>query len=313
MFCCGTNVVFRRAALEQIGGFPQDSVTEDFELSIRLHEHGWRSRYVAGGARARARAGGHGVLRLPAAALGARLPVGAAARCCARGCRCGPKLHYALSASYFLTGFTVLAYMAFPVVRIVTGAQPLASTTADQFLAHFAPYFGLALLGVTFMGGGAYTFKAFALQTASFWIHVQAGFYALIGAPRHVRGHAEGGRPRAPAARRAGRRSSRSPRCSRPPCSGSAARPRPVHAQQRRVRRAARVRAARGRVAGAAAPGAPRRRPSALRARRASGRGAGRPCPRESARPPHARAGRRARGGARRRARRAVRRAADPR
>ena len=35
------------------------------------------------------------------------------------------KVQYALSASYFLTGWTVLLYMAFPVIRIVTGAQPV--------------------------------------------------------------------------------------------------------------------------------------------------------------------------------------------
>ena len=73
---------------------------------------------------------------------------------------------YALSASYFLSGWTVLIYMTFPVVRLLTGAQPLAATTADQFLGHFAPYFGLSLLAVTALGGGAYTFKAFALQAA---------------------------------------------------------------------------------------------------------------------------------------------------
>ena len=89
MFCCGTNVVFRRAALERVGGFPADSVTEDFELSIRLHERGWRSRYVPEVLAARPRAGGHGVVRQPAAALVARLPVGAARPCCARRCRCG--------------------------------------------------------------------------------------------------------------------------------------------------------------------------------------------------------------------------------
>ena len=51
MFCCGTNVVFRRAALESTSAAsPTDSVTEDFELSMRLHERGWRSRYVPRGA-----------------------------------------------------------------------------------------------------------------------------------------------------------------------------------------------------------------------------------------------------------------------
>ena len=71
--------------------------------------------------------------------------------------------------------------MSFPVVRLLTGAQPLAATSADQFLGHFAPYFGLSLLVVTVLGGGAYTFKAFALQAASFWIHVQSTILALLG------------------------------------------------------------------------------------------------------------------------------------
>ena len=46
VFCCGTNVLFRREAFESVGGFPTNSLTEDFELSIRLHEKGWKSVYV---------------------------------------------------------------------------------------------------------------------------------------------------------------------------------------------------------------------------------------------------------------------------
>jgi cellulose synthase (UDP-forming) len=180
MFCCGTNVVFRRAALEQVGGFPADSVTEDFELSIRLHEREWRSRYVpevlAHGLGPEDMASyvsqqqrwSRGCLSALPAVLRSSLPVRL-------------KLQYTLSASFFLSGWTVLIYMTFPVVRLLTGAQPLAATTADQFLGHFAPYFGLSLLAVTALGGGAYTFKAFALQAASFWIHVQSTVLTLLG------------------------------------------------------------------------------------------------------------------------------------
>ena len=46
VFCCGTNVLFRREAFESVGGFPTNSLTEDFELSIHLHEKGWSSVYV---------------------------------------------------------------------------------------------------------------------------------------------------------------------------------------------------------------------------------------------------------------------------
>jgi cellulose synthase (UDP-forming) len=179
MFCCGTNVLFRRAALEDAGGFPQDSVTEDFELSIRLHERGWCSRYVpevlAKGLGPEDMASyvsqqqrwSRGCLAALPAVWRSRMPFAL-------------KLQYALSASFVLTGWTVLVYMAFPVVRILTGAQPLAATTADQFLGHFAPYFGLSLLAVTVLGGGSYTFKAFALQAASFWIHVQSTVLTVL-------------------------------------------------------------------------------------------------------------------------------------
>jgi cellulose synthase/poly-beta-1,6-N-acetylglucosamine synthase-like glycosyltransferase len=180
MFCCGTNVVFRRAALLDVGGFPIESVTEDFELSIALHERGWRSRYVP-------EVLAHGLGPEDMASY-----VGQQQRW-SRGCLSALptvvrsslplrlKVQYLLSASFFLSGWTVLVYMTFPVVRLLTGAQPLASTTADQFLGHFAPYFGLSLLAVTVLGGGAYTFKAFALQAASFWIHVQSTVLTLLG------------------------------------------------------------------------------------------------------------------------------------
>jgi cellulose synthase (UDP-forming) len=180
MFCCGTNVVFRRAALEDVGGFPVDSVTEDFELSIQLHERGWRSRYVpevlAHGLGPEDMASyvsqqqrwSRGCLGALGAVLRSSLPV-------------RQKIQYLLSASFFLSGWTVLVYMSFPLVRLLTGAQPLAATTADQFLGHFAPYFGLSLLVVTVLGGGVYTFRAFALQAASFWIHVQSTVLTLLG------------------------------------------------------------------------------------------------------------------------------------
>jgi cellulose synthase (UDP-forming) len=182
MFCCGTNVLFRRAALEEAGGFPEDSLTEDFELSVDLHERGWRSVYVpevlARGlgpedvssyvSQQRRWAGGclAAIPRILRARLPARL-----------------RLHYLLSAMYFLTGWTVLVYMSLPVIRILTGGQPLAGASADQFLIHFAPYFGVALITVATAGAGAYTFAAFSLAVANFWVQVGASLAAAVGRP----------------------------------------------------------------------------------------------------------------------------------
>ncbi|MFO7986570.1 MAG: glycosyltransferase family 2 protein [Desulfatiglandaceae bacterium] len=46
MFCCGTNVIFRREALMDVGGFDEASVTEDFATSLKFHLKGWRSAYM---------------------------------------------------------------------------------------------------------------------------------------------------------------------------------------------------------------------------------------------------------------------------
>jgi cellulose synthase (UDP-forming) len=46
MFCCGTNVMFRREALVDVGGLDETSVTEDFATSIKLHLKGWHSLYI---------------------------------------------------------------------------------------------------------------------------------------------------------------------------------------------------------------------------------------------------------------------------
>jgi cellulose synthase/poly-beta-1,6-N-acetylglucosamine synthase-like glycosyltransferase len=44
--CVGTGVVYRRAALDSIGGIPTDTVTEDFHTSLKLHKAGYEVVYL---------------------------------------------------------------------------------------------------------------------------------------------------------------------------------------------------------------------------------------------------------------------------
>jgi cellulose synthase (UDP-forming) len=157
-------------------------VTEDFELSLRVHERGWRSVYfpevVACGLGPEDMASyvsqqqrwARGCLSAIPTVLRARLPWRL-------------KFQYLLSASYFLWGWTLLVYMSLPIIRILTGIQPIAAASSSDFLAHFAPYFGVALASVALAGRGTYTFAAFALASASFWVHVQASLRALLRRP----------------------------------------------------------------------------------------------------------------------------------
>lgn len=179
VFCCGTNVLFRRAALENVGGFPENSLTEDFELSIVMHEKGWHSAYVPD------------VLSRGLGPEDTASYVSQQQRW-ARGCLSGlpramraklpfkKKVQYLLSASYFLSGWTVLIYMSFPVITILTGDQPIAGINAPEFLLHFAPYFAVALTTAALAGAGAYTFSAFALAAANFWIHALATVFTVL-------------------------------------------------------------------------------------------------------------------------------------
>jgi len=182
MFCCGTNVVFRRSALEDVGGFPEVSVTEDFELSVRLHELGWASEYVP-----TVLASGLGPEDLASYVTQqhrwARGCVGAIPSVVRSRLPIRQKLQYLLSASYFLSGWTVAVYLALPVIRILTGVQPLSSNAADGFLAAFAPYFALAIATVASVGAGTYTFAAYSLATSTFWIHVHATCKAVFKRP----------------------------------------------------------------------------------------------------------------------------------
>jgi len=45
MFCCGTNVLVRKKVLEQVGGFDENSVTEDFSTSLKIHILNYKSIY----------------------------------------------------------------------------------------------------------------------------------------------------------------------------------------------------------------------------------------------------------------------------
>jgi cellulose synthase/poly-beta-1,6-N-acetylglucosamine synthase-like glycosyltransferase len=44
--CCGTNFVMRRVVLEEVGGWDENSVSEDLATSFLIHQRGWKSIYV---------------------------------------------------------------------------------------------------------------------------------------------------------------------------------------------------------------------------------------------------------------------------
>ena len=45
-FCCGTSSVMRWQAVQDVGGFPTESITEDFMMTLVLRDGGWGTAYL---------------------------------------------------------------------------------------------------------------------------------------------------------------------------------------------------------------------------------------------------------------------------
>jgi len=179
MFCCGTNFVFRRRALDEVGGFPEDSLTEDFELSMRLHERGWTSVYVPV-----VLAHGLGpedmVSYVSQQARWAQGCLSALPRILRHRLPWRVRAQYLLASSYFLSGWTVMVYMSLPVLKIFGHLQPIHQGSGGQFLVHFVPYFASCILTVAVASEGGYSFSAYALAAANFAVHVRAALRVVF-------------------------------------------------------------------------------------------------------------------------------------
>lgn len=152
-FICGTNVVIRAAALDEIGGLPQDSVTEDFAASIALHPK-WRSIYLS-----TVLATGLGPLDIPSylrqqgrwarGTLGVfrsnwrdiLLPK-------KHGLRLGQRAQYLLACTHYLCGLRDLVYMISPVLFVFTAIPAVRRATLGDYLWHFLPYIALGIAGM---------------------------------------------------------------------------------------------------------------------------------------------------------------------
>uniref|UniRef100_UPI003F497EB7 glycosyltransferase family 2 protein n=1 Tax=Nonomuraea bangladeshensis TaxID=404385 RepID=UPI003F497EB7 len=158
--CVGTNVVFRRAALEQVGGLYEGSMSEDVHTSLRLHALGWRSVFVG-------ETLAHGLpptswpayLRQQRRWARGALEILLSASLWRRGLLDGrQRLQYSLLATHYLASISALLMSVFPAVYLLvrespTSAHPgillglVASATVTTALAHRARGGGYGVAG----------------------------------------------------------------------------------------------------------------------------------------------------------------------
>lgn len=150
MFCCGTNFVMRREALESVGGFEEGSVTEDVATTLKLHGKGWKSvyfehAYVFG--MAPENLGAYFMQQNRWAMGSAQLFIKALGMFFRRPGSLAPLqwFEYFLSGSYYFIGWAYLILLSAPVMYILFGT-PSYFMDPSVFMVTFVPYFVLSIL-----------------------------------------------------------------------------------------------------------------------------------------------------------------------
>lgn len=149
MFCCGTNVVFRREALVSVGGMDELVVTEDFATSVRLHMSGWKSLYY-----------NHvGVFGMGPETLAAYFKqqgrwakgtIGVFRKIIANflshplRLKPGQWWEYFLSGTYYFVGIVFMTLMLCPVAYLLFNV-PSFFLHNEIYLSVFVPYFALSM------------------------------------------------------------------------------------------------------------------------------------------------------------------------
>lgn len=134
----GTGAILRRAAIEEMGGFPTDSVVEDMLTGIGLHTRGWRSIYVdeplALGL-APAYLGQFLVQRLRWA-RGAAQNLRLANPLFVKGLSLAQRVLYLSSIGHFFEGTARAIYYTMPALFLLAGIMPLIPDPTILLVVH---------------------------------------------------------------------------------------------------------------------------------------------------------------------------------
>lgn len=174
-FCVGTNVVFRRAALDDIGGMYEYSKSEDIWTSLLLHERGWRSVFIGdilatGDApdtieaymkqQLRWATGGFEIL-LRHNPLIAKLSV-------------DQKLQYLGTTTYYLHGVAMALLMLLPPLHILFNISPVnLSVGFGAWLFFYMAFYVMQVL-VAFVTMGGFRLETVLLAMVSFPVYLKA-------------------------------------------------------------------------------------------------------------------------------------------
>lgn len=179
-FCVGTNMIFRRDAIDQVGGIAEIGHSEDIWTSRLLHERNWKTIFVnevlaSGIAPATISAffkqqlrwakGGLSMLFLRNPLSSAKLTL-------------DQRIQYFTANMFYLVGFSILIYISFPLLYLLFGISPINASSTLEWLSHYLPYFGL-YYSLSWLLLGRIEMATVSTSIASFWPYILA-FFSIV-------------------------------------------------------------------------------------------------------------------------------------
>lgn len=180
-FMCGTNMVIRREALQEVGGMSEKSIAEDFLTSLLVHSKKWKSVYVdkvlaEGLAPEDFLSYYKQQFRWARGSLELIFGFNPLFR---RGLTLHQRIQYLGSASFYLSGVVVLINATLPLLYFFFELKPLTINTMTLALV-FLPYIFIVLYTLQLSSNFTYTFRALSFSLGSFTIYTKALLHTLV-------------------------------------------------------------------------------------------------------------------------------------
>lgn len=181
-FCVGTNVMYRRDAVHEIGGIFADSKSEDVWTSLKLHEKGWRSIFhgrtlAVGDAPETIEAYTKQQLRW--ATGGFEILFRSNPFSPRRRLTPDQRIMYGITATHYLTGIAPGLLLFVPPMEIFLDLHPVdLNVGVWQWLAVYAGFYAMQIV-LAFATLGSFRWEVLMLAAVSFPIYLRALVNAL--------------------------------------------------------------------------------------------------------------------------------------
>jgi len=183
-FCVGTNVVFRRAAIDDIGGMYTNSKSEDVWTSLMLHERGWRSIFVptvlaVGDAPETIEAYSKQQLRWATGGFEILLTHNPLSP--RRRLTIDQRIQYFVTATFYLTGICPFVLLLVPPLEIYFDLRPMNLTiSVGTWLLYYAGFYLMQIV-LAWYTLGSFRWETLTLATVSFPIYIKALLNVITG------------------------------------------------------------------------------------------------------------------------------------